>query len=438
MAELSRLAWPVIISRSGIMVMALVDTVMVGRYSTTELAYQGLGWAPATTLTLIGIGLLLGTLVLAAEATGGGRDAESGAAWRHGMTLSLVVGVPCAVLSLFGEEFFLLTGQTPGLAEGSGRVMAVFGLGIPLTFTFFATTFFLEGIGRPLPGMIAMAIANVGNMGLNWLLIGGEMGFPALGAEGAAWGTTIARGVVAVGLVIYLWFMADHARFAVRQRAKGGWAGWKLQRQLGYAAGIAIGAESLAFGLVNVFAGWLGEEALAAFSIAFNMMSVVFTAALGIGAAAAVRVGTAWGRKDPADMALAGWVGISANTAVMILCGGSYILFAEALVGIYSTDPAIIALAIPLVYVAALALIPDGGQVVMANALRGRGETWATTAIQSFVYLGLMIPGTWALAIPLGRGPVGLFEGILLASLVSIGLLAWRFQVLARRDRNRA
>ncbi|GAB6052798.1 MATE family efflux transporter [Magnetospira thiophila] len=432
--ELARLAWPVMLSRSGLMIMALVDTVMVGRFSTTELAYLGLGWAPATSLTLIGIGLLLGTIVVVAEAAGGGRPAECGAAWRHGLTLSLVIGLPCAVLSLFGEDFFTLTGQTPDLAHGAGRVLVPFGLGLPFTFLFFATSFFLEGIGRPLPGMLAMLFANLVNLGLNGLLIGGAWGFPALGAEGAAWGTTLARSLSTLGLLAYVWFLHDREIYGVRRKAPGGWAGWRTQRRLGYAAGIAIGAESIAFGLVSLFAGWLGALAMAAFTVAFNLMSIIFMVALGLGAATAVRVGTAWGRRDPHDLVLAGWTGLGANTVIMLLCGGLYLLFAEPLIGLFSTDPQVLAAALPLMSLVVLALLPDGGQVVMSNALRGRGDTWVTMSLQTAVYLGLMIPLTWTLAIHLGRGPGGLFEGIFLASLVSVVLLSWRFQKLASRD----
>ena len=89
----------------------------------------------------------------------------------------------------------------------------------------------------------------------------------------------------------------------------------------------------------------------------------------------------------------------------------------------------------PAVGLAAWVLMADGGQAVMANALRGRGETWITTACHVFSYLVVMVPLSWFLALPAGRGVNGLLEGILIASILSLLLLGGRFHWLAMRDK---
>ena len=93
-----------------------------------------------------------------------------------------------------------------------------------------------------------------------------------------------------------------------------------------------------------------------------------------------------------------------------------------------TTDPALVASTAPLIVLSAYALIADGGQVVMASALRGAGETWVPTAMHIVSYFGVMIPGCWILAFPMGYGAAGL-----VASIVSVTLVSFRFWMSSRR-----
>lgn len=433
-SELIRLAGPVVVGRSGIMIMALVDTVMVGRFSTQELAYQGIGQAPVIPLLLAMMGLMMGTLVSAASAYGAGRYDACGAAWRRSLPLALGFGVGAALLCALGEPLLRALGQTPELAEGGGRVVQILGLGLPAALVFLTTNFFLEGIKRPVSGMVMVVAANIVNAVLNWVLIYGHLGFSPMGAVGSAWATTGVRLFLAVGLVTYVWSMSDHTRFAVRVRPGGGWGAWRAQRQIGYAAGASIGVEATAFAAVSVFAGWLGAVPLAGYSIALNLISMVFMVAIGIGSATAVRVGISRGEQGPRGMALAGWTGLAVNTAAMSGFGVLFAAIPDGLVSAYTSDPELTSLTVPVVAFCAWVLVVDGGQGVMANALRGRGETWVPTGLHVFSYFGVMVPVSWFLAFPQGRGVMGLFEGILIASIVSVALLSGRFLRLCRRD----
>lgn len=434
---LVRLAVPVVIARSGIMAMAVVDTVMVGRLSARELAYLGIGLAPITTLLLAMTGLALGTLVVTAAVYGSGRVHECGAVWRRALPFVLVVGAGAAVVCGFGEQLLTLFGQSRELAAEGGAVVRVLGLGLGPALVFLASTFFLEGINRPLPGMVAMVIANLLNVLLNWAWVYGHFGFPAMGAVGSAWATTAVRAFLAVALVAYIWWMADHPRFGVRPRPRGGWHSWAAQRRIGYAAGASIGVEAAAFSILAVLAGWLGPEPLASFSIALNVLSVVFMVAVGLGSATAVRVGIAHGSGDARDTAWAGWTGLAVNTALMGAFGIVLVRFAPTISAAYTTDPALITATAPVIALCAWVLIADGGQGVMANALRGRGETWVATGLHVVSYLVVMTPLAWYLAFPAGRGVRGLFEAVLIASIVSISLLSVRFHRLAVSDRRR-
>lgn len=433
--DLAVLAAPVVVARSGIMVMGLVDTVMVGRFSAEELAYLGIGLAPITVLLLILTGLLMGTLVVTAGAFGSGDERGCGAVWRRSLAYALSLGTIAATICAFGEPLLRLLGQGDELAREGGAVVRVIGLGLPGAAVFLTTTFFLEGLRRPLPGMVMMIAANVVNAALNWIFVYGYLGLPAMGAVGSAWATTGVRLFLAAGLVGYVWTMADARRYGVRDGARTPWTAWARQRRIGYAAATSIGVEGTAFSALNVFSGWLGVLPLAAFSIALNLITIVFMVAIGIGAATAVRVGMAHGRGDATEVAFAGWTGLGVAVVAMTMFAIVFALAPEALAAAYTTDPPLRAAAVPLIAISAWILIVDGGQGVMANALRGRGETWGPTLLHTTSYFVVMIPLGWVLAFPLNRGVLGLYEAILVASVISVSLLSARFAWLGRRDR---
>ncbi|MCB2102926.1 MAG: MATE family efflux transporter [Rhodobacterales bacterium] len=441
-AELLRLATPVMVSRTGFMMLVLVDTLMVGHYGSEDLAHLGLGTALVGPLLLIPLGLLMGTVVLAAAAKEGGKPVEAGLAWRRSLPQALALGLLGTAICALGEPLLRLSGQAPDLAAAGGAVMAIIGPGLPFVLLFITTAFFLEGIRRP--GVVAgiMVAGNLLNLGLNWVLVYGHMGLPALGAEGSAWATTLVRAALAVMAVGYVLTMPDRREYGLDLRPRdllrypGPWRDGARQRRIGYAAGVGLGVEVVAFATLNLFAGWLGALPLAAFSIVMNLMTVVFMIAVGLGVATAVRVGGAHGRGDTAGVALAGWTGLAVNSVLMAACGVAFGVAPGILSSIYTADPALVAVAAPAVAFAGWILVADGGQGLLANALRGRLETWVPTAIQAVSYLAVMVPLCWALALFLDRGVRGLMEGMLVASLLSVGLLAWRFQLLVRRDQH--
>ncbi len=432
--ELLRLALPIMISRAGIMTMALVDTAMVGHFSSTELAYQSLGNAPVSTILVVSIGLMMGTLVTVSNAFGAERWKDCGLSWRRSLFYGLVIGVVGTALCYPGEFWLILLGQTPDLAKGGGAVIRIIGFGMPAFMAYLACTYFLEGIGRPIAGMIAMFFANIVNIAVNWVLVFGHLGFDAMGATGSAWATTLVRIFLAIVMLIYVWNMRDHVVFGIRDKITGAWADWRRQRHIGYAASVSMGLEVSAFTALNIFAGWLGVLALGAFSITFSMFAIVFMMASGIGGATSVRVGIADGRRDYPDMALAGWTGLGINTLLMVPFSLIFFFIPDVLTEFYTSDPALIAMATPLFILAGWLLFVDGAQVVMGSALRGRGETWVPALLYGVSYYLIMIPLGWALAFPAGRDVIGLFEATIWASIVSALLLAGRFHLLALRD----
>lgn len=428
LAVLMHLAWPAAFSRMGMIVMTAVDMVIVGQYSTRELAYLSLGNGTFMLVMLVmALGLLLGTLVFTAQAHGRGDFEACGQVWRRSLPFAFITGLVSFLLLSPGELIFQAAGQTPELSEHGGQVMVILGLGLPGFLVFIAGIFFLEGIERPRPAMVLMLLVNLLNVGLDYILVFGAFDLPAMGAEGSAWATTILRTLMAVAISSYILLHPDFQKYGVRLRPGGRWRDWRDQRRMGYASSISLGAEVSAFAALSIFAGWIGALELAAFGVILNIISLPFTFAMGLGSATSVRVGIARSLGDRADMKLAGWTALGLSSLAMTVFGLAIYMLNGPILALYSDDPKLVGFALPLVAFSAWVLMFDGGQVVLSSALRGLGETWAPMWIQSFAYLTVMIPLSYALALPMGRGVQGLLEAIIIASIVSVVLQSIRF-----------
>ena len=430
--ELLRLATPIVISRSGFLFLVMADTVMTGHFGAEELAYLAIGLGLIMPMMITSLGMIMGTLVLTANSYGAGKFSECGPVWRRSLGYAFTLGLICIGIGYFGNELLLLTGQTPDVSLHGGEIMWIVSLGLPGHLLFLSSAYFLEGVGRPSLAMIVMVVANVLNVCLNWLLIDGQFLGEPMGAAGAAWATTATRWFMAISLAIIVWNLRDRDTYAIRAPLSGGFRAWQELRRIGYAIGLSVGVESLAFACLNAFAGWLGKMPLAAYGLTLNLMALAFMLAIGIGSATAVRVGIAFGRGDIPDAALARWTGLGANTLGMCGAGVSAYFFNVALAGIYTEEPALLAEAAITVAFITWIFVPDGGQAVMANALRGRKDVWMPTIIQVASFFGVMVPYGYVSAFGWEKGTVGLFEGILAGCIVSLIALSYRFHRLAK------
>lgn len=434
MLAIGRLAVPVSLSRLGILLLIIVDSAMTGHYSGVELAYFGLGAAVNQVLLLIGIGMLIGTAVLVAQALGAGAEHECGVIWRVALAYASVLGVAFGGLALAGEWFFLVLGQDADLARGGAKVLLAMALGFPAAFVFVASTLFLEALGRAGPGFVMAVAGNVVNVALNWLLISGALGLPGLGAQGAALATSIVRWLIALALVVYILRLSDGARYnLIGPLREFRQIGRKLRR-LGYPLGLAQGLESSAFSALALFAGYLGAEALAGYQVAMSVAAFLFMSAVGIGTATAVSVAGAVGRRDSRSVPLAGWSGLVAIVLVMLCFAVILVSLPEAVARLFSDEPGVLAVAAAGLVVVGIMAVPDGAQGVLMGALRGAGDVWVPTALHLCSFMFVMVPAAWLFALALGFGVPGLFAGAACGVTCATALLGARFAVISRRE----
>lgn len=423
-----RLAGPVAIARLGIMGMGVADTVIVGQLAPKELSHLALGWAPTGVFLVGGIGLLTGVQVLTARMIGEGRPQHAGSVLRRGLAMAWIAGLlASAAIALSAHPVLLALGISPELAAGAARVAGVLGMQIPLHLTFVGASFFLEAVSRPTPGAIVMWLGNGVNIALNLWLV------PQYGAVGSAFATVGARGFLAAALIGWIIVNMRTSDTRVVQRALPDAPGFSALLAVGAAAAVSQVAEAGSFGAMTVIAGRIGDVAVATFQITLNLLAVVFMLALGVASATQVLVSEAVGGQALGRAARAGWLGLGLNSAVMAAVGVAIYFFAQPIGRAYTGDPVLIAAVASMMPLAALILMPDGGQVVAAAALRGRGDNWFPTASHVFAYVIVMPPLAFWLGETLARGVGGVLEAILIASLVSVGVLVARHAWLTRR-----
>lgn len=459
-ADTLRLAGPVALARLGIIGMALVDVIVVGQLAPEALPHQALGWAPTAVFLVAAIGLLQGVQIWAARSIGERNPEGAGVALRRGLVMALLAGVFSAcVMWAAGERLFTAFGIERDLAAPSTPVMTILALSIPLHLLYVAGTFFLEAIKKPGVGSAIMWGANVVNLALNLLWVPdlaqpspaewAEPLFSAMresallswlnglppenGAIGSALATVGARIFLAAAILAWIFFLRDGERYGVRKLGAPG-PSYRALLAVGIAAAVSQAVEAGAFSAMTVIAGRLGAEVVAAYQIMLNLMAFVFMIALGVAAACAVLVSEAVGRGASHDATRAGWTGIGVNAAAMLAAGAALLLFASPIGRLYTADLSLAAAIASLMWIAALVLTPDGAQVVIASALRARGDNWFPTFSHIAAYaVAMPILGFW-LAERQGMGVTGLLFAIFWASVLSAGVLIARWWTLARAD----
>ena len=436
MSSFLRLAIPMVVSRAGIAGMTIADGVMVARHSTGQLALLGLAEGTLGRLLDVGIALLLGGIVLAARAGASSNAQEAGAVWRRALLLAMLTGCPCIFVGFTATWWLAALGQPPSLVSGAAPVIAVLSIGLPAALIAIATAVFLEAIGRATMVAASVITANILNIALNWLLIGGHLGLPALGAVGSAASTGIVRVMLAVALVAATWMVPDHARLGIRSAALGlRTVQGNLQRQLGYGGAATAAALNVLGMILTLLAGWLGSLPLAAMTALFNMLSIGALLALGIGDATGLQVASAHGAhtarplgNDAAEAAFRlGMIVMLlalAIPAVVGLTGGAW------LAAIYATDPSLHDTLTALIPLGALIMLVDGCAFVAGASLRGLGDVVWPNAIQIGV-AATLIALAWWLAIGHGLGAIGIVAAILATSMLRAGLLTLRFRSCA-------
>lgn len=429
-----KLAYPVMLSQLGQVMVGVVDNIMVGRLGAETLAAASLANSIFFLIMMFGIGISMAITPLVAVAEGEGKKGRITKLFNHGFVINLVTGVV-----LFG----IVLGLSPGI-HYLGQPEEVVILAIPylliITFSLvpfmFFQTFkqFVEGLSQTRQAMVITLICNVINIFLNWVLIYGELGFPELGLNGAGWATLISR--VLMGVLIYYYVKASKRYKAYRtplvfKHLSRPIIGKMLK--IGIPTGFQFVFEVGAFSTAAIMMGWMGVNALAAHQIAINLASVSYMMASGLSAAAMVRIGNQLGKKDIVTLREVAFSIFGMVVVFMSFFAILFVVFRNYLPLIYLDDVGVVNTAATLLIIAGIFQLSDGIQVVGLGALRGLSDLKVPTLVTLIAYWVVGLPLGYVLAFVFDMREIGVWIGLLTGLTATAILLIYRFDRLTKR-----
>lgn len=404
----------------------LVDTAMVGRLGTAEIAAVGLGgFANFLAISLI-LGLSAGVQAMAARRLGEGRTTECAAPLHGGLLTALGAGIPLSIGLYFLTPYaFPLLSDDPAVIAAGVPYLQTRLIVASLVGVNFSYRGFWNGVQKSSVYMSTLVIMHVVNICLNYVLIFGKFGAPALGATGAGMASAIS---VAAGSLFYTVMGLSQAR------SFGYLQAWPSRKLFGDLLRLSLpnGVQQLFFsgGLTLLFAmiAQVGTEDVAAANIVTNIMLTAFLPGMGIGLGAASLVGQALGKGDPQDARRWGRQSLYVGIVVMGLIGAPMVLIPETLLGVFTHEREVIVLgAIPLRMTGAIMAI-EAVNFVLMNALLGAGDSRRVMLLSVFFQWGLYLPAVYVIGPLLGYGLLAIWSANIVYRLLLAAsfLLAWR------------
>ncbi len=411
----------------------VTDTIMLGWYSVTDLAAGALGATMFFVVFTLGMGFAQAVMPMVATSAAAGEDTEVRRVTRMGIWLSLGYSALALPVFLLSAPLLGLLGQEPEVARLGGGYLAIVGFGLAPALVAMVLKSYLAALGRTQVVLWVTLGGVFVNIGANWLLIFGNLGFPELGARGAALASLSVQLVTMVALLAYAIWLPSLRHYQLLVRFwRADWVALRRVNALGLPIGLALLAETGLFAASAVMMGWAGKNSLAAHSIALEITALFFMVHLGLSNAATVLVGRARGRGDPEGLRAAAKAAVVLSlgfaTATMLI----YWLAAEQMVGLFlkPDDPeraAIIPLGVTLLLVAALFQLADAGQVMGMGLLRGIQDTRQPMVIAAISYWLVGLPAGYGLGFVVGWGGVGVWLGLVIGLTTAALALHARF-----------
>lgn len=423
-----RLAYPVMISQLGVILMGVVDSMMVGRLGPVPLAAASLGNSLVFLILIIGLGSSTVASPLIAILVGAKRYSECGVYFRQTLIVNVVLAIIMIVIILIGSSFLDFLNQPTEVIELAAIYMNIVALSALPLMVYQTYKHFIEGLSVMKPAMIITLTANLINAFANWVLIYGKLGFPQLGLAGAAWATFASRLFMMAVIMIYVMKNSRFKQFDVTFHFKGiNFPVIKKFVSLGIPSGFQNFFEVGAFSFAVIMIGWIGANELAAHQIAINLASVSFMIVLGISQASSIRVGNAMGERQIHKVRRAGFTGIFLGASMMFCAGIFFIILNKFLPTLYISDEAVIEIASRLIIIAALFQLSDGTQAVGIGILRGLTDIKGPTIITFLAYWVISLPIGYLLGFTFNFGVEGVWVGLLIGLTASAIMLTLRF-----------
>ncbi|MBR1717616.1 MAG: MATE family efflux transporter [Paludibacteraceae bacterium] len=438
-----RVAFPVMLTQLGAALVGLFDSIMVGHYSTADLAAVSFSNAVFFTVMVFAMGALMGVTPLVGQVHGRlGKLLEQNAppeeiVHKHEQITSYMANGLVFTLLMCSASLLLLApcifflddfGQEPEVVACARPYYILIVLSIIPFLLFCFSKQFLEGLGNTWVAMLITIGCNLLNIFFNWIFIFGHCGFEPMGAEGAGWATLISRTLMPVCFLIAMAAKNEWRRYLVSMRK------WMITRReveyllaIGTPIGLQSFAEAFLFTASFIIIGWISKEVLAAHHIANQMCDLTFMLAQGVGAATTIRVSHQLGKGDMHALRMASRASIHLCLLMNTIGASVMFFFRNQIPYIFSDDPQVAQVASTLLIFGAFFQYADGLQCIGAAMLRGIQDVRVPMRIALFSYIGVALPLGIYLTFPAGLGAKGMWIAFVVALAIPAVLFHIRF-----------
>jgi MATE family multidrug resistance protein len=436
--EIFRLALPVSIGQVGHILMGITDSLMVGRVGAESLAASSLVNGLVWNIIVFGVGLTIAITPITAIEIGKGKKAECGVILRQSLIVNTLFAILLAFIVYWAALLLPFLKQEPGVTTAAFSYAQIIAYSI-IPFMIFQTyRQFIEGLSFMKPAMYVALAANIVNVFVNWLLIFGNWGFPAMGLDGAGYATFFSRLFMAAALIIYVLNAQSLKPYDPGLRFKRlDISIMKEVIKVGIPTGFQYFFEIGAFAVSAIMIGWLGAIQLAAHQIALSLAAFSFMVVLGISSAASVRVGNAYGAGNAEDIKKAGYSSIFMAVIVMSFFGLFFVTLRNYLPHLFIQEPEVVSITSGLIVIAAFFQISDGVQAVGLGALRGFKDVKVPTMVTLIAYWFITLPIGYFLGFKMGYGVNGVWYGFLIGLTAAALMHLFRFRYQTKRSAHR-
>ena len=429
-----QLAYPVMLGQLAHILVGFADSIMVGELGPAPLAAVSLANSLAFIAFSIGIGFTFAITPLIAEAHTSNNIARGKSYFQHGVLMSLILSVVlCGALFLMKPLMYFMDQPVEVVEYASPYFDIVVYSMIPMLL-FQAYKQFSDGMSQTKYPMRAAIIANIINVGLNYLLIYGKFGFPRMELIGAGLGTLISR-VLMLFFIMYIVHTKDvFAVFVEKIR----FSSFKKRfffkvLNVGYPSAMQMFFEVGMFAGGILLAGMIGTNAQAANQISLNLATMTYMLAVGLGVTATIRVGNQKGLKNFVDLKRITISVLLLMLLIDVVLAIGFFVFKDFLPTLYIQDVEVIKIAATLLIVAGLFQISDGIQVVLLGALRGLQDVKKPMVITFIAFWIVGLPISYFLGIKTDLGALGIWIGMLVSLTLSAIMLYLRFDKLTKK-----
>ncbi len=433
LAATARLAGPVVGGQLTLVGMSFTDTVMAGRLDAAALAAVAVGASVWASIMLFITGVLMILAPSVAQCEGAGERHRVAPLARQTFWVSQALAVAGVAAAANLRPLLELLRVDPAIVPDASGYLQALCWGVPAWAAYMVLRNASEGLGATRPTLYFGIVGLVANAGADWVLMYGRLGFPALGAVGCGYATAAVWWLQLAGLALYVARGAPYRDLELFSRLEppDREAIGRIVR-LGLPVGVMSLMEVSMFTLVALLIGTMGTVMVAGHQVTLNFAALTFMVPLGLSMATSVRVGNAFGRTDPAAVRRAAGAGVGLALAAQVFSASLMLSVPAAIARVYTDDPAVIAIAVELLFLAAIFQLSDGVQVSCAGILRGLNDTRVPMAITVVAYWLVGLPlGIW-LGFRLGLGARGMWMGMIAGLTAAAVLLALRYRAISR------